>query len=208
MPCTFVSRLRGRLRESSVFEVCRGRAAAPCRGNCVGACCVHAWRTCVSRGRLQRSNVDRVCRGAVSWELTSGRVARTHDYYVMTCVSRGRRGTSNACPRSEGTGGWVRVADVGKRAFGRLCACVSHGRCGKRWPPEVTNVYSRGRRGEKRGRSVEWCDWCGAVTRRTQCQAVGIGAGCVARVALGAAVLWELLDSTSSWWRRILGIAD
>ena len=31
----------------------------------IGACCVHAWRTCVSRGRLRGSGVPRACRGGM-----------------------------------------------------------------------------------------------------------------------------------------------
>ena len=52
-----------------------------------GACCVRAWRTCVSRGRLRGSGVFGACRGrvagrvggAVPWGLASGRVACTDD---------------------------------------------------------------------------------------------------------------------------------
>ena len=55
VPCTLLSLSRGKLPGSGVFEACRGRAAGMPRrrvvGIGVGACCVHAWRTCVSRGR-------------------------------------------------------------------------------------------------------------------------------------------------------------
>ena len=40
------------------------------------------------------------------------------------------------------------MAGVGKRAFGRWCACVSRGRCGARWPPDMSRRWIRGRRGK------------------------------------------------------------
>ena len=61
----------------------------------------------------------------------------------------------------EGTGRWIRVAGVGKRAFGRCCACVSRGRCGARWPPEVSRRWIRVAGVGKRARSVRfaWQAW-------------------------------------------------
>ena len=202
------------------------------------------------------------------------------------------------------------MAGVGKRAFRRCCACVSRGRCGARWPPEVSQRWIRvagvGKRAHSvrfawqawgvvrpvaslgivlRGRRKESCavakiagfrgpvreiacacarsrvrrceivagagnpwicgcglgadvSWnaaagcvgrvaCAALCRGTQWQAVGMGlgrvmgiaGGRVPRVALchgdgwwacrvGGAVLWELLGSASSGWRRVLQIAD
>ena len=91
-PCAFLTRSRGRLRGSGVFEACRGCAAGVPRRCAVGigfrARFVHAWSTCVSRGRLRGScvlgGVSRACRGraggAVPWGLGSGRVAHAHDF--------------------------------------------------------------------------------------------------------------------------------
>ena len=61
----------------------------------------------------------------------------------------------------QGTGGWICVAGVGKRAFRRLCACVSRGRCGERWPPEVSRTLIRVAGVGKRARSVRfaWQAW-------------------------------------------------
>ena len=53
------------------------------------------------------------------------------------------------------------MAGVGKRAFGRLCACVSRGRCGARWPPKVSRRWIRVAGVGKRARSVRfaWQAW-------------------------------------------------
>ena len=61
----------------------------------------------------------------------------------------------------EGTGVWIRVAGVGKRAFGRWRACVSRGRCGERWPPEVSRTWIRVAGVGKRARGVRfaWQAW-------------------------------------------------
>ena len=75
--------------------------------------------------------MSRACRGrlggAVPWGLGSGRVARTHDstrcdlrfawqVWDFGCID---------APR-DGTGRWIRVAGVGKRAFWTLPACAFH----------------------------------------------------------------------------------
>ena len=46
------------------------------------------------------------------------------------------------------------MAGVGKCAFGRWCACASRGRCGERWPPEVSATWIRVAGVGKRARSV------------------------------------------------------
>ena len=53
------------------------------------------------------------------------------------------------------------MAGVGQRAFGRWRACVSRGRCGERWPPEVSRTWIRVAGMGKRARSVRfaWQAW-------------------------------------------------
>ena len=57
----------------------------------------------------------------------------------------------------EGGSAW----QVWKRAFSRWCACVSRGRCGERWPPEVSRTWFRVAGVGKRARSVHfaWQAW-------------------------------------------------
>ena len=111
-PCAFLSRSRGRLRGSGVFEACRGCAAGASQRCAVGigfrARFVHAWSTCVSRGRLRGScvlgGVSRACRGraggALPWGLGSGRVAHAHDFTRCDLRFAWQCGTSDALMRS------------------------------------------------------------------------------------------------------------
>ena len=84
----------------------------------------------------------RVVVNSVPWGLASGRVACAHGGRAFRLAGVGLRMHVRA---REGTGGWIRVAGVGKRAFGRWCVCVSRGRCGERWPPEVIRVAGVGK---------------------------------------------------------------
>ena len=55
------------------------------------------------------------------------------------------------------------MVGAGKRAFGRCCACVSRGRCGAKWPPEVSRTWIRVAGVGKRARSARfafaWQAW-------------------------------------------------
>ena len=85
-PCTFLSRSRGRLRGSGVFEACRGFPAALCRLDWVlGAFCT---RMVNVRFAWQAAGIVRAGRyvaggragGVLPWGLGSGRVAHAHDF--------------------------------------------------------------------------------------------------------------------------------
>ena len=164
-PCTFLSLSRGRLRGSGVFEVCRGHVAGMPRRCAVGigfgACCVHAWRTCVSRGRLRGSGVLEACRGHAAG-MPRGHVAvlRRGDWRRdvlrarmilrdVTCVSRGRHGAPDACPRS---GRQWRVDPRGRRGETCIWTFVRVRFAWQVWGKVasggVANVDSRGRCGE------------------------------------------------------------
>ena len=164
-PCTFLSRSRGRLRGTGVFEVCRGRAggraAALCRGDWVrGALCTRranvrfAWQAAgiVRAGSVLAGRVG----GAVPWVRGVSRARMI--LRAVTCVSRGRRGTPDACPRS-----------------GRQWRVDPRGRCGETciwtlvrvrftwqvWWPEVSRRWIRVAGVGKRAHSVRfaWQAW-------------------------------------------------
>ena len=102
-PWAFLTRSRGRLRGSGVLEVCRGCAAALCRGDWVpGAFCKRmanvrfAWQ----RGSCVLGGVP-ACRGRAGGALPWGDWVPgvSHTRMILraaTCVSRGRCGTSDA----------------------------------------------------------------------------------------------------------------
>ena len=100
----------------------------------------------------------RVVVNSLPWGLASGRVACAHGGRAFRVAGVGLRMHVRA---REGTGGWIRVAGVGKRAFGPWCACVSRGRCGARWPPEVSGTWICVAGVGKRARSVRfaWQAW-------------------------------------------------
>ena len=175
-----------------------------------GARFVHAWPTCVSRGRLRGScvlgGVSRACRGCAAalcredWVRGAfcTRMANVRFAWPAAGIVRAGRcvaGVSRACRGAVPWGlGSARVACV-------ACAALCHGDC---W-------WARLCHGD--------CRWvCRVGVAGWPC-AMGIAAGRVAWVALchgdcwwasrlGAAMLWRLLGSASSRWRRVLGIAD
>ena len=223
--------LRGRLRGSGVLEVCRGRAAALCRGDWVpGVFCTRmvnvrfAWQ---AAGIVRAGSVLGACWRAVSaapcrgdWVPGVSRARARMILRAATCGSRGRRGTSDALMRS-GAGAMNRARLLKSRDFVAPCdksrVRARVGRC-----EIVAGAGNPWICGCELGADVSWNAAAGCVGRvarsalcRTQWQAVTMGVGRVARVAraalchgdccwacrLGGAVPWGLLLGVSRGWR-------
>ena len=223
--------LRGRLRGSGVLEVCRGHAAALCRGDWVpGAFCTcmanvrFAWQAAgiVRAGRCV-AGVSRVCRGRSAVGIGFRACRARMILRAATCVSRGRRGTSDALmrsgrhwtvdPRGRRNESCAGAKIAGFRGPVRQIACAGArvGRC-----EIVAGAGNPWICGCELGADVSWnaAAGCGgrvarsALSRGTQWQAVTMGVGRVARVALcHGDCCWACRVGGAVPWGLLLGVS-